>query len=98
MDEKQSCPIRMRLPPLDPEIRVSIRNRLRLCLICRALKQWSRPFHNAHPETYERVHVRHRLIQGQLARMRKARRIVRAAQDRDGACIWIPPWWPQHES
>jgi hypothetical protein len=83
----------MTITPLDPELRDSIRNRLRLCLICRHLKQWSRGFHNQLPETYDRVHARHRLIQKQLARMRKARRIVRAAQDRDGTCILIPPWF-----
>ena len=31
----------MALPPLDPELRDSIRNRLRLCLNCRQLKRWS---------------------------------------------------------
>ena len=67
MDEEQSSSIRMKLPPLNPELRDSIRTRLRLCLTCRALKRWSWPFHNAHPETYDRVHARHRLIQEQLA-------------------------------
>jgi hypothetical protein len=96
MDEEQSSSIRMKLPPLDPELRDSIRTRLRLCLTCRALKRWSWPFHNAHPETYDRVHARHRLIQEQLARMRRVRPIVRAAQERDGSCLWIRPWWPRH--
>ena len=57
----------MALPPLDPELRDSIRNRLRLCLICRQLKRWSRGFHNQRPEVYKRVHARHQLIQEQLA-------------------------------
>ena len=86
----------MALPPLDPELRDSIRNRLRLCLICRQLKRWSRGFHNQRPEVYNRVHARHQLIQEQLARMRRVRPIVRAAQDRDGSCVWICPWWPRH--
>src|SRR5687767_4100407 len=62
MCEECSASAPTRLPPLDPEIRDSIRNRLRLCLICRTLKQGFRPFHNAHPEPYERVHARHRLL------------------------------------
>jgi hypothetical protein len=45
---------------------------------------------------YNRVHARHQLIQEQLARMRRVRPIVRAAQHRDGSCIWIRPWWPRH--
>src|SRR4051812_22836894 len=32
----------MAFPPLDPELRDSIRNRLRPCRICRPLKRWSR--------------------------------------------------------
>ena len=66
MDEEQSSSIRMKLPPLNPELRDSIRTRLRFCLTCRALKRWSWPFHNAHPETYDRVHARHRLIKNSL--------------------------------
>jgi hypothetical protein len=96
MDEEQTSSIRMKLPPLAPELRDGIRIRLRLCLTCRQLKRWSRSFHNQHPETYTRVHARHRLIQEQLARMRRVRPIVRAAQDRDGFCLWIRPWWPRH--
>ena len=96
MCEYCSASAHTRLPSLNPEIRDSIRNRLRLCLICHALKQEFRPFHNAHPEPYERVHARHRLIQDQLARMRKVGRIVHTAQDRDGLCIWMAPWWPSH--
>ena len=81
----------MALPPLDPELRDSIRNRLQLCRICRQLKRWSQGFHNQRPEVYNRVHARHQLIQKQLARMRRVRPNVRAAQDRDGSCIWIRP-------
>src|SRR3954465_11216988 len=80
-DEEQSSSIRMKLPPPTPDRRDSIRPRLRLCLTCRALKRWSWPFHNAHPETYDRVLARHRLIQEQLARMRRGRR----ARSRPGA-------------
>ena len=38
MDEEQSSSIRMKLPPLNPELRDSIRTRLRPCLTCEPFK------------------------------------------------------------
>src|SRR4051794_41862772 len=83
--------IKINPPPLNPELRDSTRTRLRLCLTCRALKRWSWPFHNAHPETYDRVHARHRLIQEQLARMRRVGAPLRGAPGREGPPLRVPP-------
>ena len=87
----------IRLPPLDPEMRSAIARRLLFCRSYRQLKKSLRPHHNQFAARYERLEAGHRLIQTSFARMRRVRPIVRAAEDRDGFCLWIRPWWPNHE-
>ncbi len=86
-----------RLPPLDPEMRSAIARRLLFCRTYRQLKQSLKPRHNQVAERYARLEAGHRLIQASFAQMRRVRRIVRAAEERDGFCLWIRPWWLSQE-
>ena len=97
MSEEGSPSGPTRLPPLNPEMRSAIARRPLFCRAYRQLKQSLKRYHNQVAERYERLEAGHCLIQASFARMRRVRPIVRAAEERDGFCLWIRPWWPSHE-
>ena len=97
MNEESAPSGPTRLPPLDPEMRSAIARRLLFCRTYRQLKKSLKPRHNQVAERYARLEAGHRLIQASFAQMRRVRPIVHAAEERDGFCLWISPWWPNQE-
>ena len=78
-------------------MRSAIARRLLFCRAYRQLKKSLKSGHNQVAERHVRLEAGHRLIQTSFARMRRVRPIVRAAEERDGFCFWIRPWWPNQE-